>query len=74
MGDNLRLHYIKLFFWAKYLFIDPKMEGNLPSFNGFLRVVNKHYKIDKYIAKMTQKYEIFKMKWLRYKDLFDPSQ
>ena len=23
---------------------------------------------------MTQKYEVFQMKWLRYKDLLDPSQ
>ena len=50
------------------------MEEQLPSFNGFLRVLNKYYKIDKYIAKMTQKYEVFQMKWLRYKDLLDPSQ
>ena len=51
-----------------------KMEEILPSFNGFLRVVNKQYKIDKYIAKMTHKYEVFQMKWIRNKELFDPSQ
>ena len=48
------------------------MEEKLPSFSGFLRVVNKQYKIDKYIAKMTQKYEVIQMKWIRYKELFWP--
>ena len=59
----------------KYLQIyRSNMEEELPSFNAFLRDVNKHYKIDKYIAKMIQKYEAFQMKSIRYNDLLDPSQ
>ena len=46
--------------WGKKFIYKSKMEKNLPSFNGLLRVVNKQYKIDKYIAIMTQKYEVFK--------------
>ena len=38
----------KIVLWGKKCIYRSKMEEKLPSFNGFLRVVNKHYKIDKY--------------------------
>ena len=63
----------KIVLWDKKIIYRTKMEEKLPSFKGFLRAVNKQYKIDKYIAKMTPKYEVFQMKWIRYKELFDPS-
>ena len=50
----------KIVLWGKTFIYRSKMEEKLPSFNGFLRVVNKQYKIDKYIAKMTQNMKYFK--------------
>ena len=36
----------KIVLWGKNFIYRSKMEEQLPSFNGFLRVVNKHYQID----------------------------
>ena len=50
----------KIVLWGKKFIYRSKIEEKLPAFNGFLRVVNKQYKIDKYIAKMTQNMKYFK--------------
>ena len=46
--------------WGKKFIYRSKMKENLPSFNGVLQVVNKHYKIDNILPKWHKNMKHFK--------------
>ena len=63
----------KTILWGKKHIFRAKSEGNLPSFNAFLRLITSHYKTEAYMANLVQNYCGFRTKWQKYIPLFNPS-
>ena len=63
----------KIILWGKKNIFRSKCEGKLPSFNTFQRLLGWNFKVDAYIAKIAQKYDVCRTKWQRYIPLFDQS-
>lgn len=61
----------KIILWGKKYIYKSKVQGVLPAFTGFQRFMSWHYKIERYIAKVTHKFDVFQIKWEKYGELFE---